>query len=46
MLDILFCINKIPGDIFKLEQMYYFEKSLSQKHPNNRFIKAKIRQQL
>jgi type II restriction enzyme len=46
LLDILFCINMIPGEIFKLEQMYSFEKSLSEKHPENRFIRAKIRQQL
>jgi type II restriction enzyme len=46
LLDILFCINIIPGEIFKLEQMYSFEKSLSEKHPENRFIRAKIRQQL
>jgi len=29
-----------------LEQVYCFEKALSEKHPDNRFIKAKIRQQL
>jgi type II restriction enzyme len=46
MLDVLFCINMIPNDTFNLEQVYCFEKALSEKHPDNRFIKAKIRQQL
>jgi type II restriction enzyme len=46
LLDVLFCITLIPNEIFTLEQVYRFEKSLSEKHPDNRFIKAKIRQQL
>jgi type II restriction enzyme len=36
----------IPNDTFNLEQVYCFENALSKKHPDNRFIKAKIRQQL
>lgn len=46
LMDILTCINQIPKDIFSLDEIYFFEKFLSQKHPQNRFIKAKIRQQL
>jgi type II restriction enzyme len=46
MLDVLFCISMIPNDTFNLEQVYRFEKALSEKHPDNKFIKAKIRQQL
>lgn len=46
LMDILLCINQIPDDIFKLSDMYYFEDMLSVKHPDNRNIKPKIRQQL
>jgi len=46
IMDILICINKIPYDDFSLEQMYSFEKELKIKHPENNFIKDKIRQQL
>lgn len=46
LMDILICINKIPFDSFSLEQMYAFEKDLKNKHPENNFIKDKIRQQL
>jgi type II restriction enzyme len=46
MLDVLFCISMIANDTFNLEQVYRFEKALSEKHPDNKFIKAKIRQQL
>ena len=44
--DILICINKIPYDDFTLDQIYAFEKELKIKHPENNFIKDKIRQQL
>ena len=44
--DILRCVNAIPDDVFSLEQVYAFEKALSQKYPDNNNIKAKIRQQL
>lgn len=46
ILDVLTCIDKIPEENFKLEDIYKFEDSLKLKHPNNHFIKDKIRQQL
>ncbi|WP_284652478.1 DpnI domain-containing protein [Flavobacterium terrisoli] len=46
ILDILHCVEKIPSKDFKLEDIYNFEKDLKLKHPNNNFIKDKIRQQL
>ena len=46
VLDVLKCIDEIPNDIFKLSDVYKFEPQLRLKHPNNNFIKDKIRQQL
>lgn len=46
MLDILNCVNAIPGSSFSLSDMYHFEKALSEKYPNNHHIRDKIRQQL
>lgn len=46
LMDILNCINKIPSQIFTLNEVYIFEDELFIKHPQNRNIKPKIRQQL
>ncbi len=46
ILDIMNCIDKIGKREFSLNDVYAFEKLLKQKHPNNRHIKDKIRQQL
>ena len=46
ILDIMNCIDKIGKGEFFLNEVYAFEKLLGQKHPNNRHIKDKIRQQL
>ncbi|MCX5851323.1 MAG: restriction endonuclease [Deltaproteobacteria bacterium] len=46
ILDIMNCIDKIGKGEFSLNEVYAFEKQLEQKHPNNRHIKDKIRQQL
>ncbi len=46
IIDILNCVDSIPSDIFMLRDIYKFENKLQQKHPNNKFIKDKIRQQL
>lgn len=46
LLDTLLCAEKIPGSEFTLAQMYGFEGILKQKHPENNFVKDKIRQQL
>lgn len=46
LMDIIFCMNSIPADIFTLDEMYSFENVLQGKHPSNHNIRAKIRQQL
>lgn len=46
VIDILHCINMIDANDFSLAEMYSFEQGLSQKHPLNKHIKDKIRQQL
>lgn len=46
LMDILNCINRIPGTTFTLSDMYRFEPELQLKHPQNNNIKPKIRQQL
>jgi type II restriction enzyme len=46
ILDIMNCIDKIGKEEFSLNEVYTFEMLLKQKHPNNRHIKDKIRQQL
>jgi type II restriction enzyme len=46
LLDIMRCIDKLGKKEFALDEIYAFEKELSQLHPENRHIKDKIRQQL
>ncbi len=46
LFDIMNCIEHINKDNFTLDDIYAFEAKLKQKHPNNNFIKDKIRQQL
>ena len=46
MFDVLHCVNGISSDEFSLAQMYQFEEILMAKYPQNRNVKAKIRQQL
>lgn len=46
LIDVLTCIDRIPDNSFSLGQLYEFESFLKQKHPDNNFIKEKIRQQL
>ena len=46
ILDVMICIDKIRKNEFSLEDIYKFEPYLKAKHPNNNFIKDKIRQQL
>ncbi|MFM2268060.1 MAG: hypothetical protein RL757_1501 [Bacteroidota bacterium] len=43
-LDIFKCVNAIEGREFSLGQLYDFESFLKQKHPNNQYVKEKIRQ--
>jgi len=46
ILDIMNCIDMIGKNAFYLDDIYKFESFLQQKHPSNRHIKDKIRQQL
>lgn len=46
ILDIMQCIDKLNTKEFTLEDVYKFESFLQLKHPNNKHIKDKIRQQL
>ena len=44
--DILNCVNQVESMEFSLSEVYAFESVLSQMHPQNHNVKAKIRQQL
>lgn len=46
ILDMMNCVDMIRTESFSLDGVYKFEESLRLKHPNNNFIKDKIRQQL
>ena len=46
LLDIMKCIEKLNKRIFSLQDIYRFEPVLQEKHPCNRNIRPKIRQQL
>ncbi|MBD3311110.1 MAG: restriction endonuclease [Candidatus Magasanikbacteria bacterium] len=46
ILDVMNCIDSLGKQDFTLEEMYNFVSLLSKKHPDNRHIKDKIRQQL
>lgn len=46
LFDVLNCINQIQGPVFTLNDVYAFDEFLSQRHPHNSHVRAKIRQQL
>ena len=46
ILDIMNCIDRLNKREFSLSEMYFFEKDLNLRHPNNKHVKDKIRQQL
>jgi len=46
LLDVIGCIEQLNKQEFSLQKMYEFESELSIKHPNNHYVKDKIRQQL
>jgi type II restriction enzyme len=46
ILDTMICIDRLGKEEFSLDEVYAFEKELKGKHPDNNFIKDKIRQQL
>jgi len=45
-LDMLTVLRSLAKPEFTIDEAYAFEKVLSQKHPENRHVRAKIRQQL
>ena len=46
LLDIMRCIDSIKSNVFTLKDVYIFEPKLKKLHPENNFVKEKIRQQL
>ena len=46
LLDVLCCVNRIPGETFSLADVYAFESALVARHPRNRNVRPKIRQML
>ncbi len=46
LFDVLNCINSIPRKDFFTSDVYDFARTLSEKHPANKNVHAKIRQQL
>lgn len=46
LLDTLNCVERVGKREFTLDEIYSFEVELAEKHPNNNFIKDKLRQQL
>lgn len=46
LFDVLKCVERIPNDTFLLDDIYNFTDELQQKHPENNFVRDKIRQQL
>jgi len=46
LLDVMAAVEKLGSKEFTLSQIYEFEDALGRKHPDNRHVKDKIRQQL
>lgn len=46
LLDVLLCVERINKEEFSLVEVYSFESYLQAKHPSNKNVQAKIRQQL
>ena len=46
MFDVLKCVERLPQDDFCLDDIYIFADELQRKHPENRYVHDKIRQQL
>jgi type II restriction enzyme len=46
ILDMMNCVDCLGKKEFSLQEMYSFERELSAKHPGNKHVKDKIRQQL
>ena len=46
LFEVLACIDKVASNVFSIDDMYKFVPELSAKHPDNKNVEAKIRQQL
>lgn len=46
LMAIVRCVEELPGDVFALHELYGREREFFQLFPNNRNVRAKIRQQL
>ncbi len=46
LFDVLNCVNRMEGEVFKLSDMYKFVPMLKERHLSNNNVEAKIRQQL
>lgn len=46
IIDVMKCVDNIAKEEFSLKDVYAFEEELRKKHPENNFIKEKLRQQL
>ena len=46
LFDVLRCVERIPSDNFRIDDVYAFANELQLKHPENNNVHAKIRQQL
>lgn len=46
VLDVMNCVEKLNKSEFLLSDVYQYESELGQLHPDNKHVKAKIRQQL
>jgi type II restriction enzyme len=46
LLDVMNCVEKLGKKNFSLDDIYAFTSQISKKHPENKHIKDKIRQQL
>ncbi len=46
LLDVMSYVENLRGKEFTLDEVYAFESGLSEKHPQNKHVKDKIRQQL
>ena len=44
--DVLACVQRLPGSVFSLDEVYVFEPTLAELHPSNQNVRPKIRQQL
>jgi type II restriction enzyme len=46
LLDVMNCVERLDKPEFQLSNVYQYESALARLHPENRHIRAKIRQQL